>query len=74
MVVFEERYLGDGVYATYDGYSVWLDLRGQDDTTKICLEPQVFQALQQYRHDVRKVRKEANDANTGNAEPSADNT
>jgi hypothetical protein len=24
-----ETYLGDGVYATLDGYQIWLDCRGQ---------------------------------------------
>lgn len=41
----EDRYLGDGVYASFDGYQIWLDLRGQDSTTRIALEPQVFDAL-----------------------------
>jgi hypothetical protein len=26
----EDTYLGDGVYASFDGYQVWLDLRAQD--------------------------------------------
>lgn len=38
-------YLGDGVYATYDGYQIVLDLRGQDSTTKIAMEPAVFEEL-----------------------------
>ena len=40
-----ETYLGDGVYATYDRFGITLDLRGQDDTTKISLEREVFEAL-----------------------------
>ena len=28
----EDTYLGDGVYASYDGYHIWLDLRAQDPT------------------------------------------
>ena len=40
-----ETYLGDGVYATTDGESVTLDLRGQDDTTCIVLESEVLDAL-----------------------------
>lgn len=42
-------YLGDGVYATFDGYNIWLDLRAQVDTTRICLEPQVLEALDKFR-------------------------
>ena len=40
-----ETYLGDGVYATYDRFGITLDLRGQDSTTKIFLEREVFEAL-----------------------------
>ena len=40
-----ETYLGDGVYATFDGQCITLDLRGQDDTTRIVLEPEVLEAL-----------------------------
>lgn len=43
-----EQYLGDGVYASFDGYHVILDLRGQDNTTRIALEPAVLNALNRY--------------------------
>lgn len=52
MAEHEERYIGDGVYASYDGYHVILDLRAQDSTTRIALEPPVFDALLRYRDDV----------------------
>lgn len=39
------QYLGDGVYATFDNGNLILDLRGQDNTTKIILEPQIFENL-----------------------------
>lgn len=45
----EGFYLGDGVYASFDGYAIVLDLRGQDDTTRIVLEPDVLRALDRYR-------------------------
>jgi hypothetical protein len=42
----EEKYLGDGVYATVDEYGeITLDLRGQDHTTSIVMEPQVVAAF-----------------------------
>ena len=44
----KDRYLGDGVYASYDGYHVILDLRAQDNTTRIALEPAVYEALVRY--------------------------
>lgn len=43
-----EEYLGDGVYASFDGYHIVLDLRGQDSTTRIALEPAVLKALNRY--------------------------
>lgn len=52
-----DSYLGDGVYASFDGFNIWLDLRGQDDTTKIALEPQVLEALDGFRAAVRKTIK-----------------
>ena len=48
----EERYIGDGVYASCDGYHIILDLRAQDNTTRIALEPPVFDALVKYRDDL----------------------
>lgn len=51
MPEFEERYIGDGVYASCDGYHIILDLRAQDSTTRIALEPPVFDALLKYRDD-----------------------
>lgn len=47
------EYLGDGVYASYDGYHVILDLRGQPDhnlgdaLNRVALEPPVWRALVQ---------------------------
>lgn len=40
-----QTYLGDGVYAKFDGFGITLDLRGQDDFTFIALEESVFDAL-----------------------------
>jgi hypothetical protein len=42
-----DSYLGDGVYATFNGWQLWLDLRDQDDS-QICLEREVWEALQRY--------------------------
>lgn len=52
MKIIEDRYLGDGVYASYDGYQIWLDLRAQDDTTRIALDDTVLFALDHFRRDV----------------------
>jgi len=54
MSKIEDRYLGDGVYASFDGWHLVLDLRGQDNTTRIALEPAVLEALNQYFEDIKK--------------------
>jgi len=46
----EDEYLGDGVYASFDGYHIILDLRAQDNTTRIALEPSVLANLYTYAH------------------------
>lgn len=48
----EDVYLGDGVYASFDGYQIVLDLRGQNSTTRIALEPDVLNALDLYRKNI----------------------
>ncbi len=50
-------YLGDGVYASFDGYQIWLDLRGQDTTTRIALEPAVFAALEQFVKSIKRAEE-----------------
>ncbi len=56
MADYEERYIGDGVYASFDGYHIILDLRAQDNTTRIALEPPVFSELVRYRDDMERAR------------------
>ena len=61
-VMFRDVYLGDGVYASYDGYAVTLDLRAQAPTlpiTKIMLEPNILARLNEF---YTAVTKEAQDA------------
>lgn len=54
----EDDYLGDGVYASFDGYAITLDLRGQDSTTKIVLEPTVLDAINRYSDRIKNQLKE----------------
>lgn len=49
----QDSYLGDGVYASFDGYHVWLDTRAQHPVNRIGLEPQVLDALWQYRRAIQ---------------------
>lgn len=58
--IIEDRYLGDGVYVSFDGYSIVLDLRAQPPTypiTKVALEPPVFEKLMQFNADLRNARE-----------------
>ena len=43
----QQTYLGDGVYASHDGYQVWLAVNHHDNTV-VALEPKVLQSLFQY--------------------------
>lgn len=49
----DERYLGDGVYAQWDGYHIILDLRMEGDS-RIALEPAVYQRLVEYKKDIKE--------------------
>lgn len=42
-----EEYLGDAVYASFDGYQIWLRT-GDGNNQQIALEPAVFDRLIQY--------------------------
>lgn len=57
----EDRYLGDGVYASFDGYQIWLAV---DDATNklVAIEPSVFNALTDYVGYIREALKAAADA------------
>ena len=47
-------YLGDGVYAIYDGYGIWLHANDhKNPTDRIYLEPQVMEALDRFRKEVK---------------------
>lgn len=48
-----ERYLGDAVYASFDGYQVWLRT-GDGNDQRIALEPSVYAALVDYVADIKR--------------------
>jgi hypothetical protein len=56
----DEKYLGDGVYATFDGYQVWLAVNDHKNVV-VALEPNVLFALADYavEHgiDIREVAR-----------------
>lgn len=57
--IIEDTYLGDGVYASWDGYHLWLDTRAQDPVNRIALEPAVLEQLDNYR---RRIQSETDRA------------
>jgi len=47
-------YLGDGVYAIFDGYGIWLHANSHEHPTdKVYLEPQVLQDLLAFDKEAR---------------------
>ena len=44
----QETYIGDGVYASFDGYQIWLRAAGDCHENRIALEPAVYSSLRQY--------------------------
>ncbi len=56
MKVRHPEYLGDGVYAVFDGYHIWLRLSAHDNTEgQIALEPGVYAALVRYHERLSKL-------------------
>lgn len=45
----QPEYLGDGVYATFDGYHIWLSTQ---EGHRIAVEPAVYMALKAYAQKV----------------------
>jgi hypothetical protein len=52
----EQQYLGDGVYAAFDGFSIWLTTPRADGVHRIALEPSVFKALVDYARRIQERR------------------
>lgn len=47
METVKEKYLGDGVYASFDGYHIWLAVNHRENKV-VALEPDVLDALNRY--------------------------
>ena len=44
----QETYLGDGLYARFDGWSIWLRASREGGDHVVALEPEVLHAFVQY--------------------------
>jgi hypothetical protein len=52
----EDRYLGDGLYAKFDGYQVELySSNGIHKTNQVFLEPSVIDAFERYLSDLKQA-------------------
>ena len=48
-------HLGDGVYAIFDGYGIWLHANDHaNPTDRVYLEPSVFDSLVRFREEVSR--------------------
>ena len=55
-----DSYLGDGVYASFDGYQIWLAVNHHENK-QVALEPQVLQALIAYAARMRSLKEGSHD-------------
>jgi hypothetical protein len=57
-----DAYLGDGVYASFDGYQIWLAVNSPDNKA-VALEPDVFDRLVGYKQTLETELKALSNAN-----------
>ena len=50
----EDRYLGDGVYASFDGYQIWLAANHHENKV-IAIDNDVMKALIKYHEMIRQA-------------------
>lgn len=49
----KETYLGGGLYASFDGYSIWLRAPRMGGDHRVALEPEIFCALIEFERGLR---------------------
>ncbi len=60
MITFQDKkcpasYLGDGVYAIFDGFGIWLYANSHEfPTDRVYLEPKVLTALNNFAEETNK--------------------
>jgi hypothetical protein len=53
-----DHFLGDGVYASYDGYQIWLYTSdGTRVTNRVALDQTVFQELLEYEQRLHRPNR-----------------
>lgn len=54
-IVAKGEYLGDGVYADFDGFNIWLKVGEHTAPRLVALEPQTLAALNGYAARINRV-------------------
>lgn len=57
----QKRYIGDGLYVNFDGFHFILSCERDGSTHWVGIEPTVFYALLNYRHEVYKEAENITD-------------
>jgi hypothetical protein len=52
-----EVYLGDGLFASFDGWTLWLRAPREDGDHRVALDPYVWRALRGYLNDNPNVKQ-----------------
>jgi hypothetical protein len=57
--IIHRDYLGDGVYALFDGYAIWLKANDMSvPSDEICLEPKVVRAFYRFAEHCESLERE----------------
>jgi hypothetical protein len=51
----DEVYLGDGLYASWDGFAVWLRAPREEGDHRVALEPHALRALAEFVRSIQKT-------------------
>lgn len=54
----EETYLGDGLYASFDGFQFWLRAPRPEGDHRVALEPSTMMAFDEYRAKITEAMKQ----------------
>ena len=78
MIKFKETYLGDGLYAFYDGFAVWLRAPRDGEDHVCALEPEVMKNFVDFVLSIERhskiVRRTVNEIRRREISPNYDTT
>lgn len=64
MKAVNESYLGDGLYASFDGFTIWLRAPREGGDHYVGLEPAVFVELLRYAEEIGMLKRHRNPRGT----------